>query len=51
MGAPLAQLVECRTLDHKVVGSNLMKGAVLCLKQDTLFSLLGTGSTKENIPT
>ena len=29
-GAPLAQFVECRTLDCKVVGSNLTKGAVLC---------------------
>ena len=29
-GAPLAQLVECRTLDRKVVGSNLTRGAVLC---------------------
>ena len=30
MGAPLAQLVECRTLDRKVVGLNLTRGAVLC---------------------
>ena len=29
-GAPLAQLVECRTLDRKVPGSNLTRGAVLC---------------------
>ena len=29
-GAPLAQLVECRTLDRKVAGSNLARGAVLC---------------------
>ena len=29
-GSPLAQLVECRTLDRKVAGSNLTRGAVLC---------------------
>ena len=29
-GAPLAQLIECRTLDGKVVGSILTWGAVLC---------------------
>ena len=29
-GAPLAQLVECRTLYSKVDGSNLARGAVLC---------------------
>ena len=29
-GAPIAQLVEHRTLDRKVVGSNLTRGAVLC---------------------
>ena len=28
--APLAQLVECRTLNRKVAGSNLTRGAVLC---------------------
>ena len=27
--APLAQSVEYRTLDHKVAGSNLTRGAVL----------------------
>ena len=26
----LAQLVDCRTLDHKVAGSNLTRGVVLC---------------------
>ena len=30
MGAPLAQLVECRTRDCKVMGLNLTRGAVLC---------------------
>ena len=30
VGAPLAQSVECRTLDRKVTGSNLARGAVLC---------------------
>ena len=30
-GTPLAQLVECQTLDRKVTGSNLTRGAVLCL--------------------
>ena len=29
-GAKLAQLVECQTLDHKVVGLNLTRGEVLC---------------------
>ena len=29
-GAPLAQLVECQTLDHKVAGLNLTRGTVLC---------------------
>ena len=29
-GAPLAQLVECRTLDCKVAGLNLSRGKVLC---------------------
>ena len=29
-GAPLAQLVECRTHDRNVAGSNLNRGAVLC---------------------
>ena len=29
-GAPLALLVECRTLDRKVAGSNHTRGAVLC---------------------
>ena len=29
-GAPLAQLVECRTRDRKVMGLNLARGAVLC---------------------
>ena len=29
-GAPLALLVECRSLDRKVAGSNLARGAVLC---------------------
>ena len=28
--APLAQLVECRTHDLKVAGSNLTRGAMLC---------------------
>ena len=37
-GALLAQLVECQTLDCKVVGSNHTIGAVLC-------------STQENVPT
>ena len=30
-GAPLAQLVECQTLDRKVAGSNLTRGTMLCL--------------------
>ena len=29
-GAPLAQLVECQTLDREVAGSNLTRGVVLC---------------------
>ena len=29
-GAPLPQLVECQTLDRKVVGSNLTRSVVLC---------------------
>ena len=29
-GAPLAQLVEYQTLDHKVACSKLARGAVLC---------------------
>ena len=29
-GAPIAQLGECRTLDHKVAGSILTRGTVLC---------------------
>ena len=29
-GAPLAHLVECHTLDRKVVGTNLTRGVVLC---------------------
>ena len=29
-GALLAQLVEYRTLDGKVIGSNLTRGALLC---------------------
>ena len=33
--AALAQLVECRTLDRRVVGSNLTLGTMLCPKQDT----------------
>ena len=28
--APLTQLVVCQTLDHKVAGSGLTRGAVLC---------------------
>ena len=30
LGAPIAQLGECRTLDGKVAGSILSRGAVLC---------------------
>ena len=30
MEAPFAQLVECRTFDDKVAGSNLTRGAVFC---------------------
>ena len=30
VGARLAQLVECLTLDHTVAVSNLTRGAVLC---------------------
>ena len=30
VGAPLAQVVESRTFDRKVPGSNLTRGAVLC---------------------
>ena len=29
-GAPIAQLGECQTLDHKVAGLILTQGAVLC---------------------
>ena len=29
-GALLTLLVECQTLDRKVVGSNLTRGAVFC---------------------
>ena len=29
-GAPLAQFIECQTLDRKVTSSNLTRGAVLC---------------------
>ena len=28
--APLVQLVKCLTLDRKVAGANLTRGAVLC---------------------
>ena len=45
--APLPQLVECRTLDHKVAGSNLTTDEVCCLEQDTSSPLLSTGSTQE----
>ena len=53
LGAPLAQLVEYRTLGHNVAGLNLTRGAVKCvLEQDCdLSPLLSTGSTQENIPT
>ena len=53
LGAPLAQLVEYRTLGHNVAGSNLTRDAVKCvLEQDCdLSPLLSTGSTQENIPT
>ena len=30
MGAPSAQMIEYRTLDRKVSGSNPTRGAVLC---------------------
>ena len=30
VGAQLAQLVECRTLDCKGAGSNLTRGMMLC---------------------
>ena len=33
LGTPLAQMVECRTLDRKVAGSNLTRGAVFFLEQ------------------
>ena len=53
-GAPLAQLVECQTLDRKVVGSNLTRGAgydvVSLSKTLHLHSLLSTGSTQEDFP-
>ena len=29
LGAPLTQLIECQTLDRKVVGSNFTRGTVL----------------------
>ena len=32
-GAPFAQLVECRTLDRKVPGSNLTRGCVVYLSK------------------
>ena len=48
----MAQLVEYRTYDCKVAGSNLTRGAVLCiLEQDTSSLLLSTGSTQENVAT
>ena len=50
-GAPIAQLVECRTLDCKVMGLNLTRGQCCVLEQDTSSLLLSTGSTKENVPT
>ena len=48
--ATLTQLVECRTLDHRVAGSNLTLGTMLCPKQDTSSSLLNIGLTQENVP-
>ena len=30
VGAPSSQLVECQALYHKIGGSNLTRGAVLC---------------------
>ena len=48
---PLAQLVECRTLDRKVAGSNLTRSAFCVLEQDTSFSLLSTGSPRANVST
>ena len=50
-GAPLAQLVECRTLDHKFAGSNLTWAQCCVLEQDTSSSFLSTDSTHENVPT
>ena len=51
-GAPLAQLLECRTRDRKVMGLNLTRGALCCvLEQDTSSVLLSIGSTQENVPT
>ena len=41
--APLAQLIKCRTIERKVAGSNLTRGEVCFLGQDTLSSLLSTG--------
>ena len=41
-GALSNQLVECRSLDRQVTGSNLTRGV---LEQDTSSSLLSTGST------
>ena len=48
--AALTQLVECRTLDRRVAGSNLTLGMMLCPKQDTSSSLLNIGLTQENVP-
>ena len=53
-GAQLGQLVECQTLDHKVVGTNLTRGAgcgvVSLSKTLHLHSHFSTGSTQENFP-
>ena len=50
MGASLAQLVECWTLECKIAGSVLIRslGERCCVvEQDTLSSLLTTGSTQK----
>ena len=50
MGAPLAQLVECLTLDGR--GFETHQGCrVVSLCKPLLSSLLITGSTQENAPT
>ena len=47
LSSPLAQMVECRSLDRKVAGSNLTRARCCVLEQDTPSPLLGTGSPQK----